>query len=293
MVRSENIELSIKVPSFCYLEGAGGQVISWRFPSNFQLGVEKKSGKMMRLRCTFKTNWDAFKILIFVRFFVFFWNTVSITLIWLQDRNLFQWNLRASDLVRFTFSVAYVGTEVLFRCRATGYPAPVISWRKGAVPVSSLDSERIQILKNGDLRIIDIKQKDNDVYSCFATNWVGPMHTVEARLAVIVPVSISVSPKNKTVSPGEDVKITCKSGGVPSPIVEWYKDNSLITKQGRVRVSRTDVVISQVQPSDSGYYQCSGRNNYSGASDQMYLNVVKREGTYGLRDVIFLINLCC
>lgn len=71
MVRSENIELSIKVPSFCYLEGAGGQVISWRFPSNFQLGVEKKSGKMMRLRCTFKTNWDAFKILIFVRFFVF------------------------------------------------------------------------------------------------------------------------------------------------------------------------------------------------------------------------------
>lgn len=189
--------------------------------------------------------------------------------------------------------MAYVGTEVLFRCRATGYPAPVISWRKGAVPVSSLDSERIQILKNGDLRIMDIKQKDNDVYSCFATNWVGPMHTVEARLAVIVPVSISVSPKNKTVSPGEDVKITCKSGGVPSPIVEWYKDNSLITKQGRVRVSRTNVVISQVQPSDSGYYQCSGRNNYSGASDQMYLYVVKREGTYGLRDVIFLINLCC
>ncbi|XP_058965493.2 papilin isoform X2 [Pocillopora verrucosa] len=174
-------------------------------------------------------------------------------------------------------TMAYVGTEVLFRCRATGYPAPVISWRKGAVPVSSLDSERIQILKNGDLRIIDIKQKDNDVYSCFATNWVGPMHTVEARLAVIVPVSISVSPKNKTVSPGEDVKITCKSGGVPSPIVEWYKDNSLISKQGRVRVSRTDVVISQVQPSDSGYYQCSGRNNYSGASDQMYLYVVKRE----------------
>ena len=42
MVRSENIELSIKVPSFCYFEGGGGQVISWRFPSNFQLGVEKK-----------------------------------------------------------------------------------------------------------------------------------------------------------------------------------------------------------------------------------------------------------
>lgn len=188
-------------------------------------------------------------------------------------------------MLRFRISVAYVGTEVLFRCRATGYPSPVISWRKGPIPVSSLDSNRIQILDNGDLRIVDIRQDDNDVYTCIATNFVGPMDTKEARLAVIVPVFIAVSPKNTTVSPGDDIKITCKSDGVPRPAVEWYKNDAFITSQGRVRVSRTDVIISNVQPSDSGYYQCSGRNNYSVASDRMYLNVIKKEGAYSFKDV--------
>lgn len=174
--------------------------------------------------------------------------------------------------------VAYVGTEVLFRCRATGFPTPAISWRKGPIPVSSLVSNRIQMLANGDLRVADITEEDNDVYTCIATNFVGPMDTKEARLAVIVPVSVSVSPNNATASPGDDVKITCTSRGKPRPAVEWYKDDSFISSQGRMRVSRTSVIISQVQPSDSGYYQCQARHNYGSASDKMYLNVIDRKG---------------
>lgn len=127
--------------------------------------------------------------------------------------------------------VAYVGTEVLFRCRATGLPTPVISWRKGSIPVSSLDLDRIQMLPNGDLRVDNITEEDNDVYTCIATNFVGPMETKVARLAVIVPVSVSVSPNNATVSPGDDVKITCSSRGTPRPIVEWYKDDNFKSRQ--------------------------------------------------------------
>lgn len=174
--------------------------------------------------------------------------------------------------------MAYVGTEVLFRCRATGYPEAVISWRKGSIPVSSLETDRIQILANGDLRIADITEEDNAVYTCIATNFVGPMETKEARLAVIVPVSVSVSPNNATASPGDDVQITCTSRGIPRPTVEWYKDDRSLSSQGRVRVSRTSVIISQVQPSDSGYYQCQARHNYGSASDKMYLNVVDKKG---------------
>ena len=174
--------------------------------------------------------------------------------------------------------MAYVGTEVLFPCRATGYPTPVVSWRKGSIPVSSLETVRIQILANGDLRVADITEDDNDVYTCIATNFVGPMDTKEARLAVIVPVSVSVSPDNTTASPGDDIKITCTSRGIPRPIVEWYKDDSFLSSQGRVRVSRTSVIISQVQPSDSGYYQCRARHNYGSASDKMYLNVINKKG---------------
>jgi len=201
--------------------------------------------------------------------------------------------------------MAYVGTEVLFRCRATGLPAPVISWRKGSIPVSSLDLDRIQMLPNGDLRVTNITEEDNDVYTCIATNFVGPMETREARLAVIVPVSVSVSPNNATVSPGEDVEITCSSRGTPRPIVEWYKEGTFLRSQGRTRVSRTSVIITQVQPSDSGYYQCQARHNYGSASDKMYLNVVDEkeptEPPFKCEDnpyiahcqVVRQVNYCC
>ena len=109
--------------------------------------------------------------------------------------------------------MAYVGTEALFRCQATGNPQPDVTWRKGLIPVASLDSSRMQILPDGDLRIADITEDDDDVYTCTATNFVGPMHTKQARLTVIVPVSVSVSPKNTTVQTGDDVTITCEARG--------------------------------------------------------------------------------
>ena len=172
--------------------------------------------------------------------------------------------------------MAYVGTEVLFRCRATGDPKPVISWRKGSIPVSSLDSSRIQILPDGDLRVADITEEDNDIYTCIATNFVGPMDTKVARLAVIVPVSVVVSPKNTTARPGEPVKITCTSRGKPTPTIEWYKDGQFLTSRTGIQVTRTTVTISKAQTSDSGKFQCRGRHNYGFDSDSMNLRVVKK-----------------
>ena len=144
--------------------------------------------------------------------------------------------------------------------------------------MTSLDLSRIQILPDGDLRIADITEDDGDIYTCTATNFVGPMDTKGARLAVIVPVSVSVKPKNVTAHPGDDVTITCESRGVPKPTVEWYKNDQFLSTQGRIRVSRTNVIISQVQPSDSGYYQCRARHNYGTASGRTYLNVIKKTG---------------
>lgn len=169
---------------------------------------------------------------------------------------------------------------MIFRCRATGYPIPVITWRKGSVPVSSLDSSRIQILYSGDLRITNVTEHDDDTYTCTATNFFGPMDNAEAHLDVIVPVSASVSPKNLTAYPGDDVKITCTSVGVPEPAVEWYKQRNLLITQGRVSVSRTNLMITQVQASDSGKYECVARHNYGLASDWTYLSVVKKEGDF-------------
>ena len=176
------------------------------------------------------------------------------------------------------FPDASVGSEILFRCRATGYPQPVITWRKGSIPVSSLDLSRMQILPEGDLRISDITEDDTDIYTCTATNFVGPMDAKQARLIVIVPVSVSVSPKNVSAQPGADVTITCETRGLPKPIVEWYKGDTYLSSKGRLRVSGANLIISQVESSDSGHYECRAQNIYEKDTDKTYLNVLKKPG---------------
>lgn len=176
------------------------------------------------------------------------------------------------------FPGALVGTEILFRCRATGYPQPAITWRKGSIPVSSLDLSRMQILPEGDLRISDITEDDTDIYTCTATNFVGPMDAKQAHLIVRVPVSVSVSPKSVSAQPGTDVTITCETRGSPKPIVEWHKGDMHLSSNSRLRVSRTNLIISQVQSSDSGHYECRARNIYERDTDKTYLNVLKKQG---------------
>lgn len=176
------------------------------------------------------------------------------------------------------FPDASVGSEILFRCRATGYPQPVITWRKGSIPVSSLDLSRMQILPEGDLRISDITEDDTDIYTCTTTNFVGPMDAKQARLIVIVPVSVSVSPKSVSAQPGADVTITCETRGLPKPIVEWYKGDTYLSSKGRLRVSGANLIISQVESSDSGHYECRAQNIYEKDTDRTYLNVLKKQG---------------
>ena len=106
-----------------------------------------------------------------------------------------------------------------------------------------------------DLKISDITEDDDDIYTCTSTNWVGLMDNRRARLSVIVLISVSVSPTNIAVNSEEEVKVTCFAAGVPKPTVKWYKGENLLTNQNRVQVTDTELVISNVQASDSGYYQ--------------------------------------
>ena len=144
--------------------------------------------------------------------------------------------------------------------------------------MSSLDLSRMQILPEGDLRISDITEDDTDIYTCTTTNFVGPMDAKQARLIVIVPVSVSVSPESVSAQPGADVTITCETRGLPKPIVEWYKGDTYLSSKGRLRVSGANLIISQVESSDSGHYECRAQNIYEKDTDKTYLNVLKKQG---------------
>ena len=61
--------------------------------------------------------------------------------------------------------------QVLFRCLATGYPTPTITWRKDGLPLES-DTRHV-MTENGALNIIDPKFSDEGSYECVAQNSAG------------------------------------------------------------------------------------------------------------------------
>lgn len=83
----------------------------------------------------------------------------------------------------------------------------------------------MQIFFNGDFRVENIIEDDNDVYICIVMNFVGLMEIKEVCLVVIVLVLVFVLLNNVIVSFGDDVKIICLLCGILRLIVEWYKDD--------------------------------------------------------------------
>lgn len=67
--------------------------------------------------------------------------------------------------------VSVTDRQVLFRCIATGYPKPSITWRKDGKPLES-DTRHV-MTENGALNIIDPKFSDEGSYECVAQNSAG------------------------------------------------------------------------------------------------------------------------
>lgn len=61
--------------------------------------------------------------------------------------------------------------QVLFKCLATGYPTPTITWRKDGQPLQS--DTRHTMTESGALKIIDPKFSDEGSYECVAQNSAG------------------------------------------------------------------------------------------------------------------------
>lgn len=67
---------------------------------------------------------------------------------------------------------------------------------------------------------------------------------------------------------GETVSMTCRATGKPLPVVTWFRNGGIIT-QSNIDVTTTAVdnstvesviTISNIAPTDDGYYECVGNN---------------------------------
>ncbi|KAJ8021257.1 Tyrosine-protein kinase transmembrane receptor ROR2 [Holothuria leucospilota] len=98
-------------------------------------------------------------------------------------------------------------------------------------------------------------------------------------------ITLTERMNNRTnVKPGDRVVLRCAIAGDPPAEYQWFKDDSLLeeeTVRERIVIKTfgwgSKLIISRVDPSDSGYYRCNGRNTYGERSTTGLLVVRMRQ----------------
>ncbi|XP_078451083.1 roundabout homolog 1-like [Lampetra planeri] len=172
--------------------------------------------------------------------------------------------------------------SVEFNCEAQGDPRPDVSWTKlrGELP-----RDRHEVKADNTLRIWLARPSDAGTYTCVASSQLGRAE-VSASLNVHVGPYASpqlvVQPRDQVVEEGQTATFHCLAAGNPPPSVFWQREgtqnllfpNQPLQSSNRLWVSPSgDLAVSDVRPSDVGYYICHSLSVAGSVVAKAYLDV--------------------
>ena len=143
-------------------------------------------------------------------------------------------------------------TFTLPTCHVTGYPTPVVTWRKLS---SQLPQVRVRY-NNNALQISQVRKEDSDVYTCTAKNFLGKAEKNTLLVVVSLPQFTSKPPSKIMSMLNSTVRLNCSATGDPQPIVSWRKQGGQLPV-GRSQQINGALVITNLQQSDAGSYICT------------------------------------
>ncbi|CAH3195779.1 unnamed protein product [Porites evermanni] len=140
-------------------------------------------------------------------------------------------------------------------CHVTGYPAPVVSWRKSSGP---LPQGRVKY-DNSTLQILHVRKDDSDLYFCVASNLLGRVEK-KTFLVVVSPPRFSVKPPAKVIAGvGGSLKLNCSATGDPQPVISWKKQGGQLPVVRSQQINGS-LVIRGITMNDKGIYTCVAVN---------------------------------
>ncbi|KAL9967660.1 hypothetical protein ACROYT_G025940 [Oculina patagonica] len=136
-------------------------------------------------------------------------------------------------------------------CHVTGYPAPVVTWRKSS---GQLPQGRAQY-NNSVLQISDVRKVDSDTYFCSAVNLLGNVERKTLLVVISLPV-FTIRPPGKVFAlSGESLTLNCSATGDPQPVISWKRQGAALPV-GRSHRTNEALIISDVREEDAGIYVC-------------------------------------
>jgi len=133
----------------------------------------------------------------------------------------------------------------------TGYPAPVVSWKKSSGQLSHGRAH----YNNSVLRISDVRKSDSDLYFCSAVNLLGNIERKTLLVVVSFPVFTVKPPGKVFVVTGDTLTLNCNATGDPRPVISWKRQGAALPV-GRSQRTEEKLVIRDFREGDAGNYIC-------------------------------------
>ena len=143
-------------------------------------------------------------------------------------------------------------TFTLPTCHVTGYPTPVVTWRKLS---SHLPLGRVRFNDNA-LQISQVRKEDSDTYTCSAKNPLGKAEKNTMLVVVSLPQFASKPPSKIASISNSTVRLNCSATGDPQPIISWRKQGGQLPV-GRSQQINGVLIITNLKQSDAGNYICT------------------------------------
>ena len=136
-------------------------------------------------------------------------------------------------------------------CHVTGYPAPVVTWRKlsGQLPQGSTQ------YNNTALQISNVRKVDSDTYFCSAVNLLGNVERKTLLVVVSLPVFTVKPPEKIFVGTGDTLTLNCSAIGDPRPVISWKRQGAALPV-GRSHRTNDGLELRDLKKEDAGNYIC-------------------------------------
>ncbi|XP_041262809.1 hemicentin-2 isoform X2 [Onychostruthus taczanowskii] len=146
------------------------------------------------------------------------------------------------------------GSDVTFTCKATGSPAPSVTWLKDGEP---LRQQGARVPGGPQLSLVAVAPADAGIYSCLVVNEVGEVSKA-FHLVVMEPPRVEAGshPTEISIAVGTPLGLRCVVTGVPMPSVTWEKDGQLLAGPSLVSGNESTLHIDSTEVADAGLYTC-------------------------------------
>uniref|UniRef100_A0A8D2GPD3 Contactin 6 n=1 Tax=Urocitellus parryii TaxID=9999 RepID=A0A8D2GPD3_UROPR len=162
--------------------------------------------------------------------------------------------------VRFPETIqAAKDSSVKLECFALGNPVPDISWRR--LDGSPLPGKVKYSKSKAVLEIPSFRQEDEGFYECLAGNLRG-RNLAKGQLIFYAPPEWEQKIQNTYLSIYDSLFWECKASGKPAPWYTWLKNGERIHPEERIQIDNGTLIITMLNVSDSGVYQCTAENKY-------------------------------